>query len=160
VDGHHEEAHDHSERGGGGSTDPSQDRIRLSTSATVHCLAGCGLGEVVGVVIGVAIVLAVVFGFALGLIPLSRAGFSRPWAIRQVLVAEGLSIVVMETAEVLVECYTPGVMQAGLASPLFWGGDALGANGRLPRRLACQLLVGRKGHPAYALNRHGAVDCG
>ena len=162
LDGHHEEAHDHPGGGGGGSTDPPQNRIRLSTSATVHCLAGYGLGEVVGVVIGVAIVLAVVLGFvfglALGLIPLLRAGFSRPWAIRQVLAAEGLSIVVMETAEVLVECYTPGVMQAGLASPLFWGGNALGANGRLPCRLACQLLVGRKGHPAYSLNRHGAVD--
>lgn len=80
-------------------TDEPSDRLRLSTSATVHCLAGCGLGEVVGVVIGVAIglssvatlVLAVslgfVFGFALGLIPLLRAGFSWSWAIRQVLVA-------------------------------------------------------------------------
>ena len=137
MDGHHEEAHDHSAEGGGGSTEPSPGRIRLSTSATVHCLAGCGLGEVVGVVIGVAIgltavwtivlavVLGFVFGFALGLIPLLRAGFSWSWAIRQVLVAEGLSIAVMETAEVLVEVYTPGVMQAGLSSPLFWGGMLL-----------------------------------
>ena len=47
------------------------------------------------------------------------------WAIRQVLVAEGLSIAMMETAEVLVEVYTPGVMQAGLSSPIFWGGMLL-----------------------------------
>ena len=46
--------------------------------------------------------LGFVFGFALGLIPLLRAGFSWSWAIRQVLVAEGLSIAIMETAEVLV----------------------------------------------------------
>ncbi len=117
--------------------EPLQGRLRLTTSATVHCLAGCGLGEVVGVVIGVAIglstvatlVLAValgfVFGFALGLIPLLRAGFSWSWAIRQVLVAEGLSIAIMETAEVLVEVYTPGVMQAGLSAPIFWGGMLL-----------------------------------
>jgi hypothetical protein len=86
------------------------------------------VGVVLGVAIGLTavatIVLAVVprfvFGFALGLIPLLRAGFSRSWAMRQVLVAEGLSIAVMEMAEVLVEVYTPGVMQAGLASPLFW----------------------------------------
>jgi len=95
------------------------------------------LGEVVGVVIGVAIglsvvwtlvlavVLGFVFGFALGIIPLLRAGFSRSWAIRQVFVAEGLSIAVMETAEVLVEVYSPGVMQAGLSSPIFWGGMLL-----------------------------------
>lgn len=111
--------------------------MRLATSATVHCLLGCGLGEVAGIVIGVAlgltatvtIVLAVtlgfVFGFALGLIPLLRAGFSKSWASKQVLVAEGLSIAVMETAEVLVEVYTPGVMSAGLLSPIFWGGMLL-----------------------------------
>jgi len=38
---------------------------------------------------------------------------------------EGLSILVMETAEVLVEVYTPGVMSAGLTSGLFWGGMLL-----------------------------------
>ena len=88
---------------------------------------------VIGVAIGLsavatlvlAVVLGFVFGFALGLIPLLRAGFSWSWAIRQVLVAEGLSIVIMETAEVLVEVYTPGVMQAGLSSPIFWGGMLL-----------------------------------
>ncbi len=31
----------------------------------------------------------------------------------------------METTEVLVEVYTPGVMSAGLSSPLFWGGMLL-----------------------------------
>ncbi len=45
--------------------------------------------------------------------------------MKQVLVAEGLSILVMETAEVLVEVYTPGVMQAGLSSPVFWLGMLL-----------------------------------
>ena len=115
--------------------DPS--RAKLATSATVHCLAGCGLGEVVGVVIGVAlgltsvatlvlaVILGFIFGFALGLIPLLRARFSLRWAVKQVLIAEGLSIAVMETAEVLVEVYTPGVMSAGLSSPLFWAGMLL-----------------------------------
>ena len=124
---HHPEGHEH-------STDPSEGRVRLATSATAHCLAGCGLGEVVGVIIGIAmgltvvativlaVVLGFVFGLALGLIPLLRAGFSRSWAFKQVLVAEGLSIAVMETAEVLVEVYTPGVMTSGLASPIFWIG--------------------------------------
>jgi hypothetical protein len=112
-------------------------RARLATSATIHCLAGCGLGEVLGVIIGVAlgftrlgtITLAVslgfVFGFALGLIPLFRAGFTTKDAFRQVLIAEGLSIAVMETTEVLVEVYTPGVMESGLSSPLFWFGMGL-----------------------------------
>jgi hypothetical protein len=112
-------------------------RLALATSATAHCLLGCGLGEVVGVVIGVALalsnvatlVLAVglgfVFGLALGLVPLLRAGFEWARAVKQVLIAEGLSIAVMETAEVLVEVYTPGVMQAGLGAPMFWLGMLL-----------------------------------
>ena len=112
-------------------------QIKLAASATFYCLLGCGLGEIVGVIIGTAlafsnvqtIVLAVslgfVFGFSLGLMPLLKARFRLKDAVRQVLVAEGLSIVVMETAEVLIEVYTPGVMAAGLASWLFWGGMLL-----------------------------------
>ena len=41
------------------------------------------------------------------------------------LIAEGLSIAVMETAEVLIQVYTPGVMEAGLSSWIFWGGMLL-----------------------------------
>ncbi len=112
-------------------------QLKLATSATLHCLLGCGLGEVAGLAIGIAlglstvstIVLAVtlgfVFGFGLGLIPLVKAKFLLKDAVRQVLIVEGLSIAVMETAEVLVEVYTPGVMGAGLASWTFWGGMLL-----------------------------------
>ena len=112
-------------------------RLKLSHGATWHCLLGCGLGEVVGMIIGTAlalsnvstIILAVllgfVFGFGLGLRPLLRAGFDLSRATRQVLVAEGLSIAVMETAEVLIQVYTPGVMDAGLLSGVFWIGMGL-----------------------------------
>ncbi len=72
-----------------------------------------------------AVLLGFVFGFALGLRPLLRAGFNFPRAMRQVLVAEGLSIAVMETAEVLIQVYTPGVMDAGLGSGVFWLGMGL-----------------------------------
>ncbi len=54
-----------------------------------------------------------------------RARFQLKHALRQVLIAEGLSIAVMETAEVMVEVYTPGVMEAGLTSWVFWGGMLL-----------------------------------
>ena len=125
--------HEHSDA----SRSMQDGRFRLATSATIHCLAGCGIGEVLGVVVGVAlgfsrvgtIVLAVslgfVFGLALGLIPLFRAGYTTRGAFKQVLIAEGLSIAVMETTEVLVEIYTPGVMASGLSSPIFWLGMGL-----------------------------------
>jgi hypothetical protein len=73
-----------------------------------------------------AIVLGFIGGFALGIVPLRRAGFSWKQAFRQVLAAEGLSIAVMETFEVIVQVYTPGVMEAGLGDLIFWEGMVLG----------------------------------
>ena len=68
------EAHEPSAEGRGGSSDPSQNRIGLATSATVHCLAGCGLGEVLGVVIGVGIGLTAVATIVLAVISASSSG--------------------------------------------------------------------------------------
>ncbi|HWA05499.1 MAG TPA: DUF4396 domain-containing protein [Ignavibacteria bacterium] len=112
--------------------------FKLAFSATLHCLVGCGLGEVAGMVIGtmlainnhstmiLAIVLGFVGGFGLGVVPLKKAGYTWKAAFKQVLIAEGLSIAVMETFEVLVQVYTPGVMQAGLTDGIFWFGMLLG----------------------------------
>ena len=112
--------------------------FKLAFSATLHCLIGCGLGEVLGMILGtafhlsnhatmiLAILLGFVGGFALGIIPLKRAGYSLKAAFKQVLIAEGLSIAVMETFEVLVQVYTPGVMDAGLTDGIFWLGMLLG----------------------------------
>lgn len=142
----HHEAHDHRESHGDHDHQDAHEhqepitkgeKAKLAASATFHCLLGCGLGEVVGIIIGkslalsnvhtiiLAVSLGFVFGFGLGLIPLLKARFQLKDAVRQVLIAEGLSIAVMETAEVLVEVYTPGVMSAGLLSGLFWGGMIL-----------------------------------
>lgn len=111
-----------------------QSNLRLAAAATLHCLLGCGLGEIIGVIIGtalglgmwqtmgLAVVLGFILGFALGIIPLARAGMPFAVAFKVVLVAEGLSIAVMEAAEVLVQIFTPGVMEAGLMDWLFWGG--------------------------------------
>jgi len=111
---------------------------RLALSATLHCLFGCATGEVIGMAMGMALLLSntativltislgFVFGFAFGMIPLMRAGFSFGRAFRQVLIAEALSIAVMEGVEVLVALNTPGVMEAHVTEPIFWGGMALG----------------------------------
>ncbi len=111
--------------------------LKLAHSATFHCLIGCGIGEVIGIIIGTALgfsnlttlILAIVLGFVVGFIfgmwPLLRAGFAFSRAVRQVFIAETLSIVVMEAAQVLVQVYTPGVMDAGLSSWIFWFGMLL-----------------------------------
>ena len=119
-------------------TNENPGTFKLAFSATLHCLIGCGLGEVAGMIIGtaltmsnhstmiLAIILGFVGGFGLGVVPLKRAGYTWKAAFKQVLVAEGLSIAVMETFEVLVQVYTPGVMDAGLTDGIFWLGMLLG----------------------------------
>ena len=114
---------------------------KLAFSTTLHCLFGCGLGEVVGVIIGVAlgllawqsltigVTLGFVFGFSLGVIPRVKAGKGFKSAFKIIFVAEFISIAVIETAEVLIEIYTPGVMSAGLTEPIFWGGMLLALSG-------------------------------
>lgn len=73
----------------------------------------------------IAIVLGFVFGFGFGLIPLLRSKYPFARAAGQVLVVEGLSIAVMEAVEVLVQVYTPGVLEAHLHEPIYWIGMGL-----------------------------------
>ena len=112
--------------------------LQLAISATVHCLIGCGIGEVVGMVIATALgmsmvgsmVLAVILGFVagmgLGVVPLLKAGFSLSGALKTVVIAEGLSIAVMEAFEVWTQVMIPGVMEAGLTDGIFWLGMVAG----------------------------------
>ena len=134
-----------------------QNNFLLAISATWHCLIGCGLGEVLGMAIGTwldmsnanTMILGLAMGAALGLVfgmfPLVRAGFSFKRAIRQVIIAEGLSIVVMETVEVLVQVATPGVMDAHLSDWLFWKGMLLGLTAGFIAALPVNYFFIRKG---------------
>ena len=108
--------------------------MKLAISATLHCLLGCGIGEVVGMIIAtylglsmaasmaLAILLGFVFGFALGIVPFIRKGISLAQSLKIVLVAEGLSIAVMEAFEVFTQWLIPGVMEAQLSDGIFWLG--------------------------------------
>jgi hypothetical protein len=110
---------------------------RLALSATLHCLTGCGIGEVLGMVIGtahglgnlptiaLAVGLAFAFGYALTLLPLLRAGLGRRTALGLALAADTASITVMEVVDNTVMLAVPGAMDAGLADPLFWASLAL-----------------------------------
>jgi hypothetical protein len=84
---------------------------RTAFQATIHCLTGCAIGEVLGLVIATAlgwhdlpsIVLAVVlafgFGYGLTLRPLLAGGMAFRGAMRIALAADTVSIVVMETTD-------------------------------------------------------------
>lgn len=104
----------------------------MAISATLHCLTGCAIGEVLGLVVGtafglsnvvttlLAVGLAFVFGFGLSLLPLLQAGFDRLSALKLVIAADTLSISVMEIVDNVVMYAIPGAMHATLVSPLFW----------------------------------------
>jgi Domain of unknown function (DUF4396) len=106
---------------------------RLAVSATLHCLTGCAIGEVLGMVlatwwgwsdapsIALAVVLAFFFGYLLTMIPVLRAGVALRSAIGIALAADTLSILTMEIVDNAVLLIVPGAMEAGLASFLFWG---------------------------------------
>jgi hypothetical protein len=119
----------------GTSTSPaaSPGLDRLALSATLHCLTGCGTGEVLGMAAGTAlgwgdlptIALAFAFGYALTLLPLLRVGLGLRAALGLALAADTASIAVMEVVDNAAMVAIPGAMDAGLADPLFWGSLAL-----------------------------------
>lgn len=131
------------------SRGPSLNRIAFT--ATVHCLTGCAIGEVLGMVIGtaagldnmattlLAVALAFVFGYALTMLPLLRSGMPRTTAIRLALAADTASIALMEIIDNAIMWVIPGAMDAGLGTWLFWAS------------LAVALVVA--GAAAWPLNR-------
>ncbi len=104
----------------------------MARSATLHCLLGCGIGEVVGMAIGtwagwhgavtvvLAIGLAFVFGYALSAWALVRSGLRLHAALKLALAADTLSIATMELVDNAVIVFIPGAMNAGLGNLLFW----------------------------------------
>lgn len=111
----------------------TQGLTRMAVTATLHCLTGCAIGEVLGLVIGtalgwgtvatiaLAVGLAFVFGYGLTMLPLLRSGLGLRRTVGIALAADTLSILVMEVVDNAVIVAVPGAMEAGLASPLFWG---------------------------------------
>jgi len=105
---------------------------RTALLATVHCLTGCAIGEVLGMVIAtalgwgnaasiaLAIALAFFFGYSLTLVPLLRAGIPFRRALSLALASDTLSITTMEVVDNAFILLVPGAMAAGLADSLFW----------------------------------------
>jgi hypothetical protein len=123
----------------------------LAFSATVHCLTGCAIGEVLGMIIGtafgwsdlgtvaIAVALAFFFGYAFTSLPLLRAGMALSAVIPIALASDTISIAIMEFVDNAILLLIPGAMDAGLGDIGFWAS------------LAFALLVA--GLAAYPANR-------
>ncbi|MFC8507029.1 DUF4396 domain-containing protein [Streptomyces sp. NPDC057411] len=104
----------------------------MAAQATLHCLTGCAIGEVLGMIIGtalgwgnmptmvLAIILAFFFGYTLTLRGILKAGVDFRTAFKVALAADTLSIAVMEIIDNGVIALWPGAMDAHLSDVLFW----------------------------------------
>jgi hypothetical protein len=104
----------------------------LAFSATVHCLTGCAIGEVLGMVIGtalglgnletiaLAVVLAFAFGYTLTSLPLLRSGMSLGTVAPIAFASDTISITIMEIVDNAIVLAIPGALEATLGDPGFW----------------------------------------
>jgi hypothetical protein len=105
---------------------------RSAIRATLHCLTGCAIGEVLGMVISTAlgwgntasialsIALAFLFGYSLTLRPLFSAGVPPRRAFSLAVASDTISITVMEVVDNAFILVVPGAIAAGLGDALFW----------------------------------------
>jgi hypothetical protein len=105
---------------------------RLALSATVHCLTGCAIGEVLGMILAtwwgwgdvasilLAIALAFLFGYGLTSLPLLRSGMSLRRVAPLAFASDTASITTMEIVDNVFIILVPGALAAGLGDALFW----------------------------------------
>ena len=110
---------------------------RLAVSATVHCLTGCAIGEVLGMIIGtalgwsdlatiaLAVVLAFFFGYTLTSLPLLRSGMPVREVAPIAFASDTISITIMEIVDNAIMLLIPGAMEASLDEIGFWAALAV-----------------------------------
>lgn len=144
--------HQHDDHGSHAGHGMGESLNRTAFLATLHCLTGCAIGEVLGMIIGtalgwgnaatiaLAVTLAFAFGYSLTMLPLLRSGLALGIALPLAFASDSLSIAVMELADNGIMLAIPGAMEQGLGDLLFWAA------------LAVALLVAFA--VAYPLNRY------
>ena len=145
---------------------------RVAFSATVHCLTGCAIGEVLGMIIGtslgwsdyetiaLAVVLAFFFGYSLTMVPLLRSGLTLGAAIPVAFAADTISIAVMEIVDNAIMLLIPGAMEATLTDPGFYVAltAALIIAGAAALPVNRWLIARGKGHAVVHEYHHGGHE--
>jgi hypothetical protein len=105
---------------------------RSAVSATLHCLTGCAIGEVLGMILAtwwgwgntasivLSIALAFLFGYSLTIGPVLRAGVPFRPALPIAFASDTASITTMEIVDNAFILAVPGAISAGLGDALFW----------------------------------------
>jgi hypothetical protein len=149
-----------SEPGAAPGAASGSDLNRLAFSATVHCLTGCAIGEVLGMILAtwwgwgdvasivLAVVLAFFFGYGLTSLPLLRSGMSLRQVAPLAFASDTASIGTMEIVDNLFILIVPGAIAAELSDGLFWWslGVALVIAGAVAYPVNRWLLARGRGH--------------
>ena len=105
---------------------------KMAVQATLHCLSGCAVGEVLGTVVGsglgwnnimteiFTVLLAFMFGYGLTVRSLLHNHLSFARAGRLALASDTLSITSMEIVDTAIILLVPGALAAGPTTRLFW----------------------------------------
>jgi hypothetical protein len=105
---------------------------RSAVQATLHCLAGCAIGEILGMIIASALgwgnlativlstALAFFFGYSLTFRSVRRSGVEPRRALSLAFASDTLSIATMEIVDNAFILIVPGAIAAGLGDALFW----------------------------------------
>lgn len=141
---------------------------RLALQATLHCLAGCSIGEIAGLVIGtalgwgmwqtvgLAVTLAFITGFALTMIPLMRSGMSLKRALGIAFAADFISVSVMEIVNNAVMIAIPGAMAGGPLDWFFWLSMAAALAAAFVIALPVNIWLIRRGSGHAVVHAHHA----
>jgi hypothetical protein len=141
---------------------------RLALSATVHCLTGCAIGEVLGMVlstwwgwgnaasIALAVALAFFFGYMLTSWPLLRSGMPLRQVAPLAFASDTASITTMEIVDNLFILIVPGAISAGLGDGLFWWSLGVGLliAGVIAFPVNRYLIARGRGHAAMHEHHH------
>ncbi len=148
---------------------PTSSLNRVAASATLHCLTGCAIGEVLGFVIGtaldwsnlattlLAVALAFLFGYTLTSVPLVRAGLPLATVAALAFASDTFSIAVMEIVDNAILLVIPGAMEAGLGDALFWGSLAFALAVEFVAAFPFNrwLIARGRGHAVVHAHHHG-----
>ncbi len=105
---------------------------RTAVTATLHCLTGCAIGEVLGMVLSawwgwgngasvlLSVMLAFFFGYLLTFTGVRRGGAGVATAVQLAFASDTVSIAVMELVDNGFMLSVPGALDATLADLLFW----------------------------------------
>lgn len=157
---HAEQAEARAHHGHHGAAQDAPSLNRTALMATLHCLTGCTIGEILGMVVGtalgwsnwptvaLAVALAFFFGYGMTLWPLRRAGMAWGTALGLAFASDTLSMATMELVDNAFMLVIPGAMDAGLSDPLFWVSLAasLGLAGAAAFPVNRWLIARGKGH--------------